>query len=100
MGKKRQLIANFEGHSVMLIASWTLSVAGAAYAQTATTPNESAAVDRDVSAAFREADKNNDGRLNREEATVLPSVWASFDQIDTNRDNNLSLDELVKAVQK
>jgi len=98
--KKRQLIANFEGHSVMLIATWTLSVAGAAYAQSASPRQEAAATDRDVSAAFREADQNNDGRLNREEAAVLPSVAAEFDRIDTNQDGSISLDELAKALQK
>ena len=98
--KKRQLIANFEGHSVMLIASWTLSVAGAAYAQSADTRREAAAIDRDVSAAFREADTNGDDRLSREEAAVLPSVAAEFDRIDTNQDGSISLDELAKALQK
>lgn len=100
MSKRRHLIANFEGHSVMLIAACTLSVAGAAFAQTSGPSTEAAAVDRDVSAAFREADKNGDGRLNREEAAVLPSVLAAFDQIDTNRDDSISLDELAKALQK
>jgi hypothetical protein len=97
--KKRQLIANFEGHSVLLIASWTLSVAGAAYAQSANPRDERAATDQEVSAAFREADKNGDGRLNREEAAVLPAVLADFDRIDTNQDGSISLDELAKALQ-
>jgi Ca2+-binding EF-hand superfamily protein len=84
----------------MLIATWTLSVAGAADGQSIGPRQEAAATDRDVSAAFREADKNSDGRLNREEAAVLPSVAAEFDRIDTNQDGSISLDELAKALQK
>lgn len=99
MKRKPLLITNFEARSVMLIASWTLGVAGVAYAQN-TRPSNAAATDRDVSAAFREADKNADGYLNREEALVMPSVSTNFEQIDTNKDNNISLDELAKAVQK
>jgi Ca2+-binding EF-hand superfamily protein len=100
MTARRQFIPHFEGHSVLLIASWTLCIAGAAYAQTPTPASDAAATDRDVSAAFREADQNGDGRLNREEAAVLPSVAENFDRIDTNQDGSISLDELAKAVQK
>jgi hypothetical protein len=61
-------------------------------------PAEAAAMDRDVSAAFREADKNGDGQLNREEARILPAVLEQFDRIDTNGDQHISLDELAKAL--
>jgi hypothetical protein len=98
--RKRPLIPNFEARSVLLIASWTLGAAATtAYAQTST-PAEAAATDRDVAAAFREADRNGDGQLNREEALALPTVWQNFDQIDRNKDNTISLDELAKAAQK
>ena len=99
MTRKRQLIPNFEARSVGLIAAWTLGAAAAAYAQTSS-PAEAAETDRDVAAAFREADRNGDGQLNREEALALPTVWQNFEQIDRNKDNNISLDELAKAVQK
>ena len=99
MSRTYPLIAHFEAHSVMLIAAWTLGAAAAAYAQTSS-PAEAAATDREVAAAFREADRNGDGQLNREESLALPTVWQNFDQIDRNKDNNISLDELAQAVQK
>lgn len=103
MKRKQPPIGHFEARSVVLIASWTLVLAGAAYSQTTpatTSPSEAATKDRDVSAALREADMNRDGQLNREETLAMPSVWTSFDQIDTNKDNNISPDELARALQK
>jgi hypothetical protein len=67
--------------------------------RTPVAPAEAAEIDRDVSAAFREADKNGDGQLNREEARILPAVLEHFDRIDTDRDQHISLDELAKALQ-
>lgn len=101
MSPHRPGIGPFEARSLMLIASWTLVIAGAAYGQTSAPPQaEAAATDRDVSAAFREADRNSDGQLNREEAQVMPALLENFDAIDTNKDQLISLDELAKAVQK
>jgi Ca2+-binding EF-hand superfamily protein len=101
MNKRRPGIGPFEARSLMLIASWTLVVAGAAYGQASTPAQaEAAALDRDVSAAFREADRNGDGQLNREEVRVMPALLDNFDAIDTDKDQHISLDELAKAVQK
>lgn len=110
MQTNQTFMGNFEACSVLLMASWVLVAASAAYAQTPparpastgsrASPTEATATDRDAAAALREADRNGDGQLNREEAQAMPAVWMQFDQIDTNKNRLISLDELAKAVQK
>jgi hypothetical protein len=45
-------------------------------------------------AAFKKADKDNDGTLDREEAKAMPHVAGNFDAIDTDKDGTVSLKEI------
>ena len=52
-------------------------------------------------AAFKKADKDNDGTLDRNEAKAMPEVAKNFDAIDADKDGTVSLDEVhtyMKAV--
>jgi len=51
-------------------------------------------------AAFKKADKDNDGTLTRDEAKALPRVAKNFDQIDTDKDGTVSLDEIYASAKK
>jgi Ca2+-binding EF-hand superfamily protein len=44
--------------------------------------------------AFKRADKDNDGTLDKEEAKAMPNVAKNFDAIDTDKDGTVSLDEI------
>ncbi len=44
---------------------------------------------------MKEADKNKDGLISREEVKGMPRLEKNFDAIDTNKDNQLSQEELV-----
>jgi Ca2+-binding EF-hand superfamily protein len=46
------------------------------------------------SQAFKRADKDNDGTLDREEAKKLPHVSKNFDAIDVDHDGTVSRDEV------
>ena len=48
----------------------------------------------DGAAAFKKADKDNDGTLDREEAKAMPKVAKNFDAIDVDKDGTVSLDEI------
>jgi Ca2+-binding EF-hand superfamily protein len=54
--------------------------------------------------AFKQADKDNDGSLDREEAKALPRVAKNFDRIDADKSATVTLDEIRasahEAVQK
>jgi Ca2+-binding EF-hand superfamily protein len=52
-----------------------------------------------LEAAFKAADKDNDGTLDKEEAKAMPRVSKNFDAIDTDKDGTVSMDE-VKAAMK
>ena len=45
-------------------------------------------------AAFKKADKDNDGTLDRKEAKAMPHVAKHFDAIDTDKDGTVSLEEV------
>ena len=45
-------------------------------------------------AAFKKADKDNDGTLDRKEAKSMPRVAKNFDAIDADKDGTVSLDEI------
>jgi hypothetical protein len=45
-------------------------------------------------AAFKAADKDNDGTLDRNEAKAMPNVAKNFDAIDTDKDGTVSLAEI------
>jgi Ca2+-binding EF-hand superfamily protein len=44
--------------------------------------------------AFKDADKDNDGTLDKQEAKAMPNVAKNFDAIDTDKDGTVSLDEI------
>jgi len=45
-------------------------------------------------AAFKKADKDTDGTLDKEEAKAMPHVAKHFDAIDADKDGTVSLDEI------
>ena len=45
-------------------------------------------------AAFKKADKDNDGTLDRKEAKAMPNVAKNFDAIDADKDGTVSLEEV------
>jgi Ca2+-binding EF-hand superfamily protein len=58
-------------------------------------PSKDQRVSQDKSdAAFKKADKDNDGTLDRKEARALPTVSKNFGTIDTDSDGTVSLDEV------
>lgn len=123
---QQDFIPNFEMRSILLIATFAVSVAGGACAQTSArvglndpvavsaaadrgerptdgggvqaTPVNTRASSRSAEAAFNRADTNRDGRLNREEAEHFPALSQRFDVIDTNRDSFLSREEFNQGV--
>jgi hypothetical protein len=44
--------------------------------------------------AFKKADKDHDGTLDKEEAKAMPRVAKNFDAIDADKDGTVSLDEV------
>lgn len=51
-----------------------------------------------IEARFLSSDKDNDGSIDRQEATEsLPQVARHFSQVDTNQDEVITLDELQSA---
>jgi len=44
--------------------------------------------------AFKKADKDNDGTLDRKEAKAMPRVAKNFDAIDVDKDGTVSLEEV------
>lgn len=51
-----------------------------------------------IEARFFEADTNNNGTIDRQEATErLPQIARHFNSVDTNQDGVISLNELVEA---
>lgn len=52
-------------------------------------------------ARFDQADRNQNGRLTREEAKAgMPKVHAIFDRLDRNRKGYLTFSEVLKAVSR
>src|SRR4051794_12646725 len=51
-----------------------------------------------VEAAFKKADKDNDGTLDKNEAKAMPRVAKNFDAIDADKDGTVSLDEIKAAM--
>ncbi len=123
---QQDFIPNFEIRSLLLIATFAVSVVGGACAQTGgrvslddpvavsaaadrgdrptdggvqtTQVNTRAGSSRSADAAFDRADTNRDGRLSREEAEHFPVLSQRFDLIDTNRDSFISREEFNQAV--
>ena len=53
-----------------------------------------------LEAAFKKADKDNDGTLTRDEAKSMPRVAKNFDAIDTGKDGTVSLDEIHASMKQ
>jgi Ca2+-binding EF-hand superfamily protein len=51
-----------------------------------------------LEAAFKAADKDNDGTLDKQEAKAMPRVSKNFDAIDTDKDGTVSMDEIKAAM--
>jgi Ca2+-binding EF-hand superfamily protein len=51
-----------------------------------------------LEAAFKAADKDNDGTLDQEEAKAMPRVSKNFSAIDTDKDGTVSMDEIKAAM--
>jgi len=49
---------------------------------------------------FKNADKDNDGTLTRDEAKALPRVAKNFDRIDTDKDGTVSIEEIYASAKK
>jgi Ca2+-binding EF-hand superfamily protein len=47
-----------------------------------------------LEAAFKKADGDNDGTLDKTEAKAMPRVSKNFDALDTDKDGTVSLDEI------
>jgi Ca2+-binding EF-hand superfamily protein len=60
--------------------------------------NDAQAAANPGDAAFKKADKDHDGTLDRTEAKDLPNVAKNFDKIDTDKDGTVSLDEVHTAM--
>lgn len=56
------------------------------------------AMRKSIESRFLDADNDNDGTLDRQEATEkLPQIARHFSSVDTNQDNVISLEELEEA---
>lgn len=53
---------------------------------------------REFSQKLEAADKDQNGKLSREEATALPNISANFDAIDSNHDGQLVIKEIADYV--
>ena len=51
-------------------------------------------------AAFKKADKDNDGTLDKEEAKAMPRIAKHFDAIDTDKDGTVSMDEIKASMMR
>ena len=82
-----------------LIAALLAGTAFAVNAQTATkAPAEPAAKSNAaVEMSFAGADKNNDGKLSKDEAASIPGLAAQFDKLDKDKDGFLSPMEFSAA---
>jgi len=48
---------------------------------------------------FMKADKNQDGKLSRDESKAMPAVADKFDTLDKDKDGALNIDEFSTGVQ-
>lgn len=53
-----------------------------------------------LEAAFKKADKDNDGTLTRDESKSMPRVAKNFDAIDAAQDGTVSLDEIHASMKQ
>jgi Ca2+-binding EF-hand superfamily protein len=94
----------FNAMSMAIIAVAALHIHTASAQMTAPSspaPTSSSATSADnarYSEAFARADKNNDGKLSKEEAENLPALAQRFEQIDTDKDGFISKAEYMDAL--
>lgn len=84
-----------------LLSGAALAAAPAPDAGAASTPPQATAAAAPapaLAAAFKRADTDQDGRLNREEAEHFPALAMRFDQIDTSHDQFISFDEFIQGI--
>jgi Ca2+-binding EF-hand superfamily protein len=77
---------------LMIARAFALAAFAAACSLTYAATSDTPAPAR--TAGLGQLDKNGDGVVSREEASVSPRLAESFDRLDTNKDAVLSLDEL------
>jgi Ca2+-binding EF-hand superfamily protein len=53
-----------------------------------------------LEAAFKKADKDNDGTLDKDEAKAMPRVANHFDAIDADKDGTVDLNEIKASMEK
>lgn len=53
-----------------------------------------------LEAAFKKADKDNDGTLTKDEAKSMPRVAKNFDAIDADKDGTVSMVEIHASMKK
>jgi len=79
------------------MVKWTVFASAVAIVAALTAPSLSFAQDDHAArmeAAFKKADKDNDGSLDKEEAKAMPRVSKNFDAIDSDKDGTVSLEEI------
>ena len=103
--RKKHFIPNFELRSVVLLSALVLGAGTSALAQSTAAPlgaapqasSAAGASVKDLDEAFAKADTNKDGKLDKQEAAMMPALADKFDQLDTNTDGSLSREEFSKA---
>jgi Ca2+-binding EF-hand superfamily protein len=74
---------------VTSIAVFALAVSGASFAE---------GHGAKLEAAFKKADQDSDGTLDKEEAKAMPRIAKNFDAIDTDKDGTISMDEIKASM--
>lgn len=115
---KRRYVPDFDARSLMIIAAWTVAMAGsgAVYAQTPPPPSPAqpsapmaapaGAMDpppaskKEADAAFDRADANHDGKLTRNEAAAIPWLAEHFDEVDTTHQGFVTKGQFEGAAMK
>jgi len=120
--RRRQLLPNFEACSLALFTALALGTAGTARAQAAPVrpstllsapgtagagvTRTAAAADipanawtrQQIADAFREADKDGDGRISRGESRIWTGFSRQFEQFDRDRDGGVSWPEFDESL--
>lgn len=99
-------IPSFTSRRLVAVAAWVLSslAASAAFAadpmdvEKAPPPAAGMKVPASTMNLFNKIDKDQDGKLSKEEVKALPGVAERFDELDKNKDGYLSLDEFQYAI--
>ena len=114
LGTSKDFMSNFDGRSVLLMATLSYGLVTAlamapAHAQMAAPPAAQGAAagqsataapagaGKTTDAAFDRVDTNKDGKLDKKEAEKMPAIAERFDQLDANGDGTISKEEFAKA---